>query len=164
MERPKPREAAIRIVSRTCEFLTLHDLEPVDAGTIVYEDGALTVHPAKGYERALADVLATANFVDSGKRRVTAEEDPAAWFEGLPANYWGSYFCAQFRDEPAKESAPLPPDTDFDDETGLPLTETDYERIEEYELLFENSEGERRPGTLAGAAGKPACPPSNSSS
>ncbi|HLI84492.1 MAG TPA: hypothetical protein VKV17_11270 [Bryobacteraceae bacterium] len=84
-------------MKRICELLaTEADGQQQVVGRIALENGKVSGEAATDeWKAGVSAILARANLTDGGKRQVTAEGDPEAWFEALPMNYDGAYFRAR---------------------------------------------------------------------
>lgn len=84
---------------RECE-ITVNDQF---VGLIILDDGQAAGKAVKGYEGLIGTILMDDVLVDD--ERISREEDPEAWFNGLPIQYHGSRIYATMRQPaPAADS------------------------------------------------------------
>ena len=66
---------------------------------VLHDDGTVTGTAEPGYETLLRRALEEPHFVDLGKRKVTVESDPKAWFASLPYQFDSAYMRAWLYEE-----------------------------------------------------------------
>lgn len=64
-------------------------------GRFALQGNRVAMVPEAGYERAMHSLLAAPVTIPKTYQKVTAESNPAAWLDALPANYNGTRLCAR---------------------------------------------------------------------
>jgi hypothetical protein len=75
----------------------------VVAGRVILDGDGVSTTAESGHENFMVDILLDRMSVDGGKRWVTADGDPEAWFAALPVNFSGSRVRARIADAVAKK-------------------------------------------------------------
>ena len=83
----------------TVELLVTKESGSELAGKIHLVDEVITAEAVAEYKTLIASILGTPNLVEEGKRSVTLNKDPKAWFEALPTTYNGSHLRAQLTEK-----------------------------------------------------------------
>ena len=73
------------------------DADPVLAGIIKLIDGKLDMQIRPGFDVLMENIMKESIFVNN--KSVTPEDDPEAFFAGLPLQYRGSYMWAELKDD-----------------------------------------------------------------
>jgi len=88
------------VTLKNCELLMTverdNDLVQILVGTIILQNGKITVRPKPGYESLMKRDMTHEHRV--GKRMVSLKNDVVAWFESLPSHYDGERLRARIID------------------------------------------------------------------
>jgi hypothetical protein len=83
---------------RHCKILEIdNDGEPQLAGTFTLSEARVLITASEGSENIMNGIFDTPNWIEGGKRSVTACGDPQKWFDALGYSYSGSRLRAQFQ-------------------------------------------------------------------
>lgn len=81
--------------TQSCEFLItdFDSDEQVSAGKITCKDGKLSMHPTKGNENILKNIMKEKSYIKD--EEFDPDDDPEGWLESLPHQYSGSALRAK---------------------------------------------------------------------